>query len=299
MTDTQILCFLETANTLSFTRAAQELFLSQQAVSKYVSSLEKELGLRLFERGAALCLTEAGEHYERLFSQALSELDDIYKNNRARNEKLRAQYRLGLSEWLDPFGRLGDALSGFYRANPYTHFQIEHNTNDAILSGLLEGRLCAALFSEGQKPNHRDVEAVPVAWEDMRLFAPAGSVASFKADDGWRECWGEPLFMTSAWEWSPLESKQISSRECDDIGLAPHSVELLPNLASILAEMHMGRGSALSDANFSMVARVPGLDSHKLPVESRLLCVRRMFDENPLTDELCDYLTDVFSFSEN
>ena len=41
MTDTQILCFLKTADTLSFTKAAEELFLSQQAVSKYVSLLEK------------------------------------------------------------------------------------------------------------------------------------------------------------------------------------------------------------------------------------------------------------------
>ncbi len=299
MTDTQILCFLKTADTLSFTKAAEELFLSQQAVSKYVSLLENELGIRLMERAPAISLTEAGEYYKALFSDSFAELEEIYDSIRASNDRVSRSFRLGLSEWIDPFGKLAPVLEEFYRRNPGTHFRIEHNANDAILSGLLGGSLDAALFSEGQKPNHRDIDAVPVAWEDVRIHAPLEAISRFGGQDGWKCCWNEPLYMTSAWEWSPLESKLISARERDDLGLSPQKVELLPNLASLLAEMHMGRGCALSDSNFSVIARVTGLGSHTLPIRSRLVCARRRFDENPLTDELCSCIAEAFSFTEN
>lgn len=299
MTDTQILCFLKTADTLSFTKAAEELFLSQQAVSKYVSLLEKELGVRLMERTPAILLTEAGEYYKALFSDSFAELGNIYDRIRSSHDRLSRSYTLGLSEWIDPFGKLAPVLERFYRENPDTHFRIEHNANDAILSGLLSGTLDAALFSEGQKPNHRDIDTVPVAWEEVRIHTPLEAIRRFEGQDGWKCCWNEPLYMTSAWEWSPLESKLISARERDDLGLAPRKVELLPNLASLLAEMHMGRGCALSDSNFSVIARVPGLGSHALPVKSRLVCARRRFDENPLTDGLCSHIANAFFFTEN
>ncbi len=299
MTDTHILCFLKTADALSFTRASEELFLSQQAVSKYVALLEKELGIRLIERGPSIRLTEAGEHYKALFSESFAELDLVYDRLRKARENLCGSYTLGLSEWIDPFGKLSPVLENFCRENPNTHFRIEHNANDAILTGLLDGALDAALFSEGQKPNHRDIETIPVAWEEVRIHAPIEAIRRFEGPDGWKCCWNEPLYMTSAWEWSPLESKLISARERDDLGLAPRSVELLPNLASLLAEMHMGRGCALSDSNFSVIARVPGLGSHALPVKSRLVCVRRKFNENPLTDQLCSQIAKMFSFSES
>lgn len=46
----QMKCFLEVANTLSFTTAAQNLGMTQQAVTKQISALETDIGLRLFNR---------------------------------------------------------------------------------------------------------------------------------------------------------------------------------------------------------------------------------------------------------
>ena len=42
--------FEAAARTLSFTKAAQELFLTQSAVSRQIKALEDYLGLKLFER---------------------------------------------------------------------------------------------------------------------------------------------------------------------------------------------------------------------------------------------------------
>ena len=65
--------FSVVAQFLSFTRAAQSLFLTQSAASHAVASLERELGTALFRReGKRIALTDAGhvllDHARRLFA---------------------------------------------------------------------------------------------------------------------------------------------------------------------------------------------------------------------------------------
>lgn len=60
---------------LSFTRAAEQLFITQSAVSKQVHALESALEVRLFERKTrALLLTAAGERLQRAVAVAFTEL---------------------------------------------------------------------------------------------------------------------------------------------------------------------------------------------------------------------------------
>ena len=50
----QISCFLAVAEHLNFARAAEQLHVTQPAVTQQIHSLEKELGVSLFPGGAAL-----------------------------------------------------------------------------------------------------------------------------------------------------------------------------------------------------------------------------------------------------
>ena len=76
MTDTTIKCFLSVCDTLNFTRSAEAMFMTQQAVSKQIGSLETELGCQLFIRERrSLSITEAGELFRRMFRRWASELD--------------------------------------------------------------------------------------------------------------------------------------------------------------------------------------------------------------------------------
>ena len=55
--------FLVLANRLSFRKAADELHVSQSALSKHIAALERELGFPLFERSGATRLTPEGERF--------------------------------------------------------------------------------------------------------------------------------------------------------------------------------------------------------------------------------------------
>lgn len=58
----QIQIFLEVANCLNFTRAAENLYMTQQAVTKQIAALEKEIGVPLFYRTTrTVSLTETGQ----------------------------------------------------------------------------------------------------------------------------------------------------------------------------------------------------------------------------------------------
>ena len=66
MLDSKVLTFLEVAAQGSYTRAAENLHLTQPAVTQQIHRLEEHYGQRLVDTcGRAVRLTEAGEKLER------------------------------------------------------------------------------------------------------------------------------------------------------------------------------------------------------------------------------------------
>jgi DNA-binding transcriptional LysR family regulator len=118
--------FESAARHLSFTKAGEELYLTQSAVSRQIKELEDQLGVPLFQRRhRALALTEAGHHFYAAAAQALSTM-------RAATDRLRAQTgRRMLSVttthsfaalWLIP------RLAGFTREHPGVDVRITAET---------------------------------------------------------------------------------------------------------------------------------------------------------------------------
>lgn len=77
MDDTKITCFISLAQTLNYSQTAGAVFMTQQAVSKSIAAMEKELGIILFQRNTrAVKITPEGE---KLYS-VLSRLYQEYQN---------------------------------------------------------------------------------------------------------------------------------------------------------------------------------------------------------------------------
>ena len=89
----QINCFLAVAETLSFSTAAQRLYLTQPTVSYQVKSLEKELDCRLFIRStASTTLTETGRRLigpARTILAGIQEAERIVRDGRGVQGTLR------------------------------------------------------------------------------------------------------------------------------------------------------------------------------------------------------------------
>lgn len=88
MSDFRLRVFSSVAKNLSFTKASQELFISQPAITKHIQELETMYQTRLFERmGNKILLTDAGrlllEHCEKILED-YGRLE--YEMNLLRNE---------------------------------------------------------------------------------------------------------------------------------------------------------------------------------------------------------------------
>ncbi len=72
----QLLAFVTVVRRQSFTRAAQELHLTQSAISHSTRALENDIGCRLLARkGRKMELTEPGERFLRKAESILSEME--------------------------------------------------------------------------------------------------------------------------------------------------------------------------------------------------------------------------------
>jgi len=105
--------FEAAARNLSFTKAADELFVTQSAVSRQVKAIEDHLGTALFVRHhRALSLTAAGHELYRATAQALRQLADTATKIRERDSgrTLTVTTTIGFASlWLIP--RLADFRS--------------------------------------------------------------------------------------------------------------------------------------------------------------------------------------------
>ncbi len=75
----QLKVFQSVARNLSFSRAAEELYLTQPAVSMQIKQLEGNISLPLFDQiGKRIFLTDAGDelfHYSRAITQQLADME--------------------------------------------------------------------------------------------------------------------------------------------------------------------------------------------------------------------------------
>ena len=119
MTTEQMKYFIETARCLSFTEAADRLFLSQSALSRQIAALEGELNAQLFLRSRnTVRLTPAGqvllEGVTGLYSGWLELREAVDRANAG----LRGILRLGLLEEQLLPGVVRRALRAFAGAHP-------------------------------------------------------------------------------------------------------------------------------------------------------------------------------------
>lgn len=93
MNTNQINSFLCVAKHLSFSKAAEELFIAQSSVSRNVALLEEEWGVRLFVRsGKTISLTDAGRDYARLCRRMRKDFDNLREKYRPTQASLKIQY---------------------------------------------------------------------------------------------------------------------------------------------------------------------------------------------------------------
>lgn len=160
--------FKKLAELQHYTRAAKELYITQPTLSDAISSLEKELGLPLFQRdGRTVRLTSHGSEFYSYVCSALKELDEGIAAMEARREGMRDVVNLGMT-----FTVQDDYLPSLlktYRRECGASVSIEiHQGFTNYLTKCLHDETLDLAFC-GKRAEEHDIEYYPVLCRPLEL----------------------------------------------------------------------------------------------------------------------------------
>ncbi|WP_409234635.1 LysR family transcriptional regulator [Streptomyces sp. PA5.6] len=141
----QLHYFVAVAETRHFTRAAEEVHVSQPSLSQQIRALEKELGAELFSRARGnITLTDAGEALLPLARRILADADTARIEVQELAQLRRGRIRLGATPSVCT-GLLPDVLRAFHDRHPGIQLLIEESGSHDLVRELARGALDLAL----------------------------------------------------------------------------------------------------------------------------------------------------------
>ena len=152
MLDFRLKVFLSVAKNLNFTKASNELYITQPAITKHIQALEKEYGLPLFNRkGSKIYLTLAGKElydYSKQVYKLHKNLED--KLNNFRKEKI-GELKLGASTTIAQYV-LPRILAEFKKNYPTIKTSLLSGNSEQIAKALINEEIDLGLV-EGKIKN--------------------------------------------------------------------------------------------------------------------------------------------------
>ena len=138
----QLWYFVHAAEAGSYAGAARFLNVSQSALSKSMQSLEKTIGIRLFERESkALSLTKAGQYLYTQWKSLLSEMEHSLLQAQKYPGGEKTVLRIGTLDSHRAEAYLLDYVNQYYALRPDCDVEIESLPTDVLKKKLLEREL--------------------------------------------------------------------------------------------------------------------------------------------------------------
>lgn len=187
--------FLAIAKHKNLTKAAQELYVSQPTLTKFLQKLEKNLGGKLFRKeGHTYNLTFLGQRY-LAYAQKITTLNQDWEKEL---QDMRSSFKGELNIAFPPMRSMciiPQILPEFHKLHPHVHinfYEQGHNIQDSILN---DGKLDFAIFSDW-KP-HPNLSYEHLIDEEIVLILPKCHelLRHAKPKNGFRYPWIDLKFL--------------------------------------------------------------------------------------------------------
>lgn len=233
----QLRYFLKAAERQSFTRAAQELGMTQPALSRSIAKLEEEIGQPLFERQTrVVLLTDAGRLLQTRAEQILALIDDALAEITDDGESGRV--RVGAIPTIAPFF-LPAVLRTFRDQHPRASTVVFEETTDKLLQRCNQGEVDLAILAAPVPKQYLEVE--PLFEEELLLVLPSEHPLADKRQVNPADIQHEPFVLLH--ETHCLSDTVLSF--CRQKSLHPLAVERTSQLAMVQELVALGHGVSL------------------------------------------------------
>jgi DNA-binding transcriptional LysR family regulator len=170
ITSRQLKAFLLTARHQSFSRAAEQLFITQSGMSVLIRELEEQLGFRLFDRTTRrVTLTEFGNRFLPIADRSLLELEEAAATIGRSASSANTFLALGATpllaaEFLPP------AIAEYSARHPDFHIRLHDAHGSELVEMVQAGEIDAAITAFSQTAS--GVRRVPLIRFSLMLIRP-------------------------------------------------------------------------------------------------------------------------------
>lgn len=268
MNTTQINCFLALSATLNFTKAAEQLYMSQPGLSRQISSMERELNTQLFIRDQkSVRLTPAGA----LLAKHLPELQSDYDHLMAQLHSVGMGYSgsltLGVLEGQWVGEDFADFCRFFMESYPSIDFQIQQGSFGDLRRKLASKEIDIALTIRFDVADMENTVCRGYS-ADRAVFAVSRRLPLGQKEVITFEDMLDNTFLLI----SPKDSRvgaELTLEHFRAIGRSPRRIRYAPNLSTMMLWIEAGLGigvinhqsSIASNPSIRLISEVPLKDA--------------------------------------
>jgi DNA-binding transcriptional LysR family regulator len=225
----QLEIFAKVAELKNFSKAAQEMYLTQPTISQHVSSLENYLGIKLFDRmGKEVALTRAGEILYRYAKQITALRGEAQQALDHFRGKKSGHLTLGAStipgEYILP-----SLLGKFKREYPSISVTLRIGDTEEIIDELLTSKIELGII--GAKISHARLHYASFVEDELIVVVPRGHRWWKKTSIGIQELCDEPFIMREAGSGTRISME----KRLDEIGIPPDRLKIIAEVGSTTA----------------------------------------------------------------
>lgn len=185
MFDFRLKVFHTVASRLSFTKAAEELFITQPAVTKHIHEIEQHFKVKLFERdGRSIQLTAAGQTLLRHTTELFALYRNLEFEMHTQADKKAGRLRVGASTTVAQYV-LPPVLAGFHKKFPEIRITLTTGNTEQIEQALQQHKVDIGII-EGRAKNN-SFKYTPFLKDELVLVCnaanPLAKKGIIKADD--------------------------------------------------------------------------------------------------------------------
>lgn len=233
----QLRYFLRVAEFGGFTKASQELGISQPALSRSIAKLEQELGQPMFERQTRhVVLTDAGRILQTRAEQILGMVDDAVSE--LSNDGDAGRIRIGAIPTIAPYFLPG-ILREFRDQCPRSKVVVYEETTGKLLHRCKQGEIDVAVLAAPIEVQYLEIE--PLFDEELLLVLPEDHSLIDKRRLSLADLSAEPFILLD--ETHCLSGNIVAI--CQQRSFQPLSVEHTSQLTTVTELVALGHGVSL------------------------------------------------------
>lgn len=246
--------FITLAHCLNFTQAANKHHITQTAISRYIASLEEQVGVKLFERSSRkVALTEAGKIYAEGMEKMLKEYDKLLERTKAAGNTYQGHIKMGIGIY--EYSNTEHFFSSFLETYPEVKIDIFQFPYSTLAEQFKSNELDVIISLDTSKESYKEnqIRCVDLFTSENILVINREKLEEQYSKSKVEEVLKSEYLVTNCEDSGPNSLKMLRGLLERDFGFVPEQIVQTNTLSTQLLMARTGHGVAIVPEHISEI----------------------------------------------